>query len=117
MRFLLDQNVDARVRRVFIARNHDCWTVADANLADASDDDITIYAMARDAVVVTHDVEFSQRRMLNPIGRHLQLRCDEFDAADLLSTHFDAVLRDLSSAENVFVRVGAEGCTRALRWQ
>jgi predicted nuclease of predicted toxin-antitoxin system len=117
VRFLLDQNVDARVRRVFTSRSHECWTVADANLATASDDDITIYAMSKDAVVVTHDVEFSQRRLRNPIGRHLQLRCDEFDAADLLVAHFDAVLCDLSSAENVFVRVGADGCQRMMRWQ
>jgi len=60
MRFLLDENVDARVRRVFTERSHECWTVPEANLAGDTDDEVTVYAMDHHAVVVTHDVEFSK---------------------------------------------------------
>ena len=68
MRFLLDENVDARVRRVFTERSHECWTVPEANLAGDTDDDVTVYAMDHDAVVVTHDIEFSKRRERAAIG-------------------------------------------------
>lgn len=116
MRLLLDHDVDARLRRVFRSRGHQCWTAAEANLARASDDELTAYACDRDAVVVTHDVEFSQRRARNVIGKHLQLRCEEPDAAELLIHHFEAVLTSLDIAEHVFVQVSPEGCTCSMRW-
>jgi predicted nuclease of predicted toxin-antitoxin system len=105
----------ARVRRVIASRNHECWTVAEANLAQARDDDITIYAMSKNAVVVTHDVEFSRRREHNAIGRHLQLACAEPDAPHLLALHFDDVVRELNPAQDAFVRISASGLTRSRR--
>ena len=117
MRFVLDHDVDARLGRVFRARGHDCWTAADANLALAKDDELTAYADDRKAVLVTHDVEFSSRRARNVVGRHLQLRCEEPDAVDLVTLHFDAIIDNLGSAEHIFVRVSAEGCTRSMRWE
>ncbi len=116
MRFLLDQNVDARLVRVFRSRGHACWTVGAANLALAADDELTAYACDKDAVMVTHDVEFSQRRARNAIGKHLQLRCEEPDAVALVALHLDAIISNLQAGEHVFVQVSAEGCTRSMRW-
>lgn len=116
MRFLLDHDVDARLARVFKERGHNCWTAAEANLAVASDDELTAYADDRGAVLVTHDVPFSQRRARNPIGKHLQLRCEEPDVAELLIRHFDAVIRSLQMAEHVFVKLSTDGCSSATKW-
>lgn len=116
MRFVLDQNVDARLGRVFRSRGHDCWPVGQANLALAKDDELTAYAYDHGAVLVTHDVEFSQRRARNAIGKHLQLRCEEPDAVDLVTLHFDAIIDSLKTGEHVFVQVSAEGCTRSMKW-
>lgn len=115
MRFLLDHDVDARLGRVFRSRGHKCWTAGEANLATAQDDELTAYAYDKGAVLVTHDGEFSQRRANNVIGKHLQLRCDEPDAVELVTLHFDAIIANLTP-EHVFVRVSAEGCTRSMKW-
>lgn len=116
MRFVLDQNVDARLGRVFRSHGHECWPVGRANLAPAADDELTAYACDKDAVMVTHDVEFSQRRARNVIGRHLQLRCEEPDAVGLVTLHFDAIIASLQSSEHVFVQVSADGCTLSRKW-
>lgn len=116
MRFLLDHDVDARVRRVFTYHDHQCWTAAQANLARATDDELTVYATDRGAVVVTHDTEFSQRRATNVIGKHLQLRCAEEDAVELLTLHFEVVIRSLNAADNVLVQVSVAGCTVSMNW-
>jgi predicted nuclease of predicted toxin-antitoxin system len=116
VRFVLDQNVDARLGRVFRTHGHECWPVGRANLALAADDELTAYAYDKDAVMVTHDVEFSQRRARNAIGKHLQLRCEEPDAVELVTLHFDAIIANLKSGEHVFVQVSADGCTRSMRW-
>jgi predicted nuclease of predicted toxin-antitoxin system len=116
VKFLLDHDVDARLGRVFRQNGHQCWTAADANLARAADDELSVYADDRGAVMVTHDVDFSQRRARNPIGKHLQLRCEEPDAADLLIRHFDAVIRSLQIAEHVFVKLSVDGCSSSTKW-
>ncbi|MGH8906915.1 MAG: DUF5615 family PIN-like protein [Egibacteraceae bacterium] len=74
MRFLLDNDVDAVVGRVLRSAGHQCWSVFEAGLAGvaaADDDDLSVYADERGAVVVTHDREFSPQRMANTFGRHL----------------------------------------------
>ena len=55
---------------------HDCWTVSEAGLAgEGQDDNLTVYADVKNAVLVTMDEEFSQRRRKHSIGRHIWLRC------------------------------------------
>lgn len=51
-----------------------------------------VYADDRHAVVVTLDREFTLRRRKNPIGRHVQLRCAEPEAAEVLETWLPEVL-------------------------
>lgn len=59
MRLVLDHNVDALCRRWLLAQGHEAWTVGEAGRAVAADDDQTIYAQDRAAVLVTHDREFT----------------------------------------------------------
>lgn len=72
MRFYLDNDVDARCRRTIEAAGHESWTAAQAGRADAPDDDQTIYANEHDAVLITDDREFTERRKRNTIGRHVR---------------------------------------------
>jgi predicted nuclease of predicted toxin-antitoxin system len=116
VRFVLDHDVDARIVGLLVRQGHECWTVANANLYDAADDTITVYADERQAVVVTHDREFSRRRRRNPVGMHLQLRCLEPDAAELLEKHLDHVLSLLKGAQHIFIQLSAEGCTASYKW-
>jgi hypothetical protein len=71
VRFLLDNDVDAGVGRVLRKAGHDCWTASQAGLAgpeSAPDDALSIYAQQKEAVVVTHDREFSLRRRAMTTG-------------------------------------------------
>jgi predicted nuclease of predicted toxin-antitoxin system len=116
VRFLLDQDVDARIRRIFTNRGHECWTAADANLSAASDDELTVYATDKRAVLVTHDRRFSQRRRRAVIGKHLQLRCPEEEAGLLLARHFDRVIETLQGPEHVLVQLSERGMETFTRW-
>lgn len=72
MRFFLDNDVPVSVSGALRRHGHVCWTAADAGLADESqDDDLSVYAEGREAVLITLDREFTLRRRRNPIGRHI----------------------------------------------
>jgi predicted nuclease of predicted toxin-antitoxin system len=116
VRFVLDNDVDARIVSLLMRHGHEAWTAANANLQQDKDDDITVYAHDKRAVVVTHDREFSRRRRLNTVGWHIQLRCPEPDAADLLEQHLDHVISLLRGSENIFIRLSADGCDVSYRW-
>ncbi|HTZ23455.1 MAG TPA: DUF5615 family PIN-like protein [Streptosporangiaceae bacterium] len=93
MRFFLDQNIPVSVRTMLRDEHHDCWTAAEAGLAsEGKDDNLSVYADEKRAVLVTFDREFSQRRIKYPIGRHIWLRCPAPQAAQLLRTHLAEVL-------------------------
>lgn len=87
MRFVLDQDVDANLVGVLVSAGHQAWTVASAGIPDAADDDISVYAAEKNAVLVTHDDEFSARRRRNPHGRHVQLGCTEPDAIKVVTNY------------------------------
>ncbi len=93
MRFFLDNDVPVSVGRMLRRHGHVCWTAADAGLAaEGQDDNLSVYADDRHAVVVTLDREFTLRRRKNPIGRHVQLRCAEPEAAEVLQTWLPEIL-------------------------
>jgi predicted nuclease of predicted toxin-antitoxin system len=97
VRFFLDNDVPASVGRLLRSCGHDCWSAYEAGLAaEGEDDNLTVYADSRSAVLVTLDREFSRRRRANAYGRHLRLRCPEPDAADVLEAHLPEVLRYLN---------------------
>jgi predicted nuclease of predicted toxin-antitoxin system len=106
VRFFLDNDVDARCRRVLVDLGHDCWTTSDARRADADDDAQTAYAQDRKAVVVTHDHEYTQRRRLMPIGRHLRLDCEQPDATQLLRARLGDVLALLERHQDIVIELG-----------
>jgi hypothetical protein len=95
---------------------HDWWSAYDAGLADeGQDDNLTVYADKRRAVLVTLDREFSRRRRANAYGRHVKLRCPEPDAADVLAVHLEAVLEYLER-DHVTVNVSRDEIKAASDW-
>lgn len=117
MKFVLDQDVDARVRTFLIGEGHECWTADDAAMAEAGDDSITVYAMKKRAAVITHDRSFSRRRRKNSIGQHVHLRCLEPDAIEVLGRHLQEVLHYLAAAEDVYVKVTRTQVTASFDWK
>lgn len=105
MRFFADQNVDADVVSALTKAGHQAWTADQAGLTLDADDELTAYAHDRNAVLLTHDREFSQRRRENVIGRHVWLDCDELDAPDLLMRYLEDLLPVFEHHEHVMVRV------------
>ena len=104
MRFFLDQDVPVSVRRMLVSEGHQCWTANEAGLAaEPQDDSLTVYADDKDAVLVTLDREFSERRRKNTIGRHIWLRCREHEAAEILRSHLTEVLQYLRRPDVVIV--------------
>lgn len=117
MRFVCDQDVDARVASVLRGLNQEAWTAAEAGMSRARDDELTVYASSKGAALLSHDVEFSERRRRNVIGRHIYLRCNEWDAPDLVSTYLADLLPILDHHQDVWVRLSAAGPALSFDWQ
>jgi len=113
VRFLLDQDVDAAVGQMLRQQGQRCWTAGAAGLARARDDELTVWAGARQAVVVSTDEEFGLRRMGDAIGWHVWLSCADWEASEVLAAHLDEVLTVLASAADLTVRVSRSGVERA----
>ena len=62
MRFLIDAQLPPALAAWFITRGHAAEHVADVGLLDADDDPIWQYAVAHDAVIVTKDEDFANRK-------------------------------------------------------
>jgi predicted nuclease of predicted toxin-antitoxin system len=108
VRFFLDNNVDTAVRTVLWRAGHICWTAANAGLAAANDDSIAVYADEKDAVLVSHDRAFAERHKRNTTGKHVWLRCEPPDAAEIISRHLQEILHGLTSMPHVVVEVSVE---------
>jgi predicted nuclease of predicted toxin-antitoxin system len=109
VRFFLDENVDARVRSCFTDRGHTCWTVPEANLASEADPSLTLYADDRDAVLVTHDKEFSQSRRKRIVGRHVYLNCFPLDAREVVRRLLPDIEPLLERHPDLYIAVSKEG--------
>ena len=105
MRFLLDNDIAVTVRRVLLNAGHECWTAAEANLHDAPDDAVVVYAADRNAALVSHDAEFARRRRRNTIGQHVWLRCTEPQAPAVLSQRLTEVVDVLGRMPDVVIEV------------
>lgn len=116
MRFYLDNDVDARCRRTIEAAGHESWTAAQAGRADTPDDDQTIYANEHDAVLLTHDREFTERRKRNTIGRHVRLCCEQPDGPELLATWLDEVSPVLERRPHVVIELYAQSYSVHVAW-
>jgi predicted nuclease of predicted toxin-antitoxin system len=115
VRFVLDNDVPVSVRTMLIREGHDAWSADEAGLADAADDDLTVYAARRSAALISLDVQFMQRRSANAIGRHVRLRCSEPESAAVLRGHLKEVLEYLER-EHVTVAVSQGGVKAESRW-
>lgn len=116
MRFLLDHDVDAAVGRMLRHRGHECWTAGSAGLARAKDDELTVWAVEHQAVLVSTDTEFSQRRMRNSIGHHVWLRCNDWEASEVLANQLDNVLNLLEARSDVTIRVSKDSLSDSSKW-
>jgi predicted nuclease of predicted toxin-antitoxin system len=116
VRFVCDQDVDAAVAATLRRLGHDAWTAANAGLSAVGDDELTVYADELSAALLTHDVEFSQRRRRNVVGKHVWLRCSEMDAASLVEERIDELVAALSIRKDVWVRLSADGLQLSFAW-
>jgi predicted nuclease of predicted toxin-antitoxin system len=116
-RFFLDHDVPASVARMLRGEGHECWTASDAGLTtEGQDDYLTGYADIKEAVLVTMDKEFSLRRRVNPMGRHIWLRCPEPEAATMLRSWPGKVLPYLER-DNVTLTVSKAGIHPESGWE
>ncbi len=116
MRFFLDQDVDVAVAGVLRKLGHEVWTAADAGLSRAGDDELTVYAHDKRAVLLTHDREFSARRRQHVVGWHVQLRCIEMEAADLIGRHCADIVDLVAAFDDLFIAMSKEGLELSRRW-
>jgi len=105
LRFVLDQDVDARLVGTLRRAGHECWRSADAGLALAEDDDISVYADNKGAVLITHDAELTERRKVNTFGKHVRLKGQQPDAREVLEAHLDELLTELGRYESIVIEV------------
>jgi predicted nuclease of predicted toxin-antitoxin system len=117
VRFVCDEDVSADVAARLRQLRHEAWTIADAGLYRVSDDEVTVYATNHKAVVLTHDIEFSRRRRRNVIGWHIQLRCKEWEAADLLAAYLGELLPIMRAKPDVFIALSKHGHKESYGWR
>ena len=68
-----------------------------------------MWAAEHRAVVISTYAEFSQRRMRNAIGRHVWLRCSDWEANAVLADHLAEVLTLLEARNDLEPRAGVLG--------
>ena len=116
MRFFLDNDVDHACRGILIDAGHGCWTASEAGRSAASDDEQSIYADNLDAVLITHDQEFTARRLKNVIGQHVRLACDQPDGPALLAARLVDIERTLQGHSEVTIVVHQHRLTLSTGW-
>jgi predicted nuclease of predicted toxin-antitoxin system len=99
MRFVLDEDTDAGVCRHLRRMKHQCWTAPNAGLNRTDDDEISVYADAKDAALVSHDRELAERRIKHTFGQHVWLRCRQSEAVDVVKERLAELLDDLEQHE------------------
>jgi predicted nuclease of predicted toxin-antitoxin system len=118
VRFVLDNDVDARVGKVLRQAGHECWASTAGLAATADDDTVAVYADDRQAVLITHDREFTERRRKNTIGRHVRLDCQQPDGLEVMAARLDDLVAMLEGAQNVVLIVSATEVRRYPgRWE
>ena len=61
----------------------------------AEDDDVSVYADDKGAVLITHDAELTERRKVNTFGKHVRLKGQQPDAREVLEAHLDELVTEL----------------------
>jgi predicted nuclease of predicted toxin-antitoxin system len=118
VRFLLDNDVDVAIGNFLRNQGHDCWSAAECGLSDAEDDDVSVYADNRNAVVISHDKDFAHRRIDRTFGRHIRLSCDQPEALEILAARFTEVIDQLQRREAIVLIVSRDGVrVRGPHWR
>ena len=68
MRFLIDAQLPVSLARWLVARGHEAHHVSGLKMSDASDTVIWNYTIDIDAIVITKDEDFAQRRSFAKTG-------------------------------------------------
>ncbi len=105
LRFVTDNDVDALVAVMLREQGHQAWTAADATLAGVPDPQLAVYCDDQDAVLISHDREFSKWRQKHMYGRHIWMRVDQPDAADVLKYHLEDLIPILHHREHIQIEV------------
>lgn len=116
MRFYLDHDVDARVRRVLVAEGHECWTASDAGNATATDIDQVVYSQSKDAVLVAHDDDYEEIRHRAVIGQHVRLICEHPDGPETISRWLPDLVAVLSHHPDVYITIGMDSFKIDPQW-
>ena len=117
MRFYLDNDVDHRCAGVLHQAGHEVFTTSEAGRSDADDDEQTVYATDRKAVLVTHDREFTERRKRNTIGQHVRLDCEQPDGPMLLARWLPDVVGLLERHVDVVIEVRPNSTPQFIKWE
>lgn len=108
MKFVLDEDVDARLRKDIEAAGHDCWTIQQSGLSAEQDANVAVYAQRHGAVLVTNDREFSQRAKKRVYGQHIYLNCGDLQAREILNLHLGDLVGMLERHEHLYASVSRE---------
>lgn len=115
MRFVLDHDVDIGVCEFLRNAGHECWRAPDGL---TTDDDVSVYADDRNAVVVSHDREFAYRRQRRTFGQHVRLACRQPDAIDVLTARLGELVQLLGQQDvGVFVVLRTRVDFKPPRWE
>ena len=105
-RFYLDNDVDVACAAVVRSAGYQCWTASEAATQNDRDDEQTAYAISKNAVLVTHDREFTNSRKQMPIGHHVRLKCHQIDGPSLLESALDEMVSFLGASPDMVLEVG-----------
>lgn len=115
--FYLDSDVDVGCAAVLRAAGYAGWTARDAATRADDDDEQTVYATDKGAVLIAHDRVHEPSQEL-PIGRHIRLVCHQLDGPDLLAASIDRLVSFLAASPDMVleVRPGRHGVHELKAW-
>jgi len=106
VRFYIDEDIDHRIVRAALLRmGHELWSTKQAARTGDSDASQLAYAIDHDAVVITHNRDFTRPHRDRPIGRVILLRCLQPQAAAALEQVLDGLVPMLERTSDVYVEV------------
>lgn len=116
--FYLDNDVDVTCAKVIAAAGYRCWSTSQAASQRSSDDEQTVYATDKGAVLITHDREFTNRRKKLPMGHHVRLVCHQMDGPGLLDAALGMIATSLAASPDMVleVRQGRDGQPTVKAW-
>lgn len=117
-RFYLDNDVDIECVGVLVSAGFKCWSASQAGTQSDQDDEQTVYATDKLAVLITHDRAFTDRRKKMPFGHHVRLCCHQLDAPELLRQSLPKIIAILQASPDMVLEVhpGRNGVAEVDMW-